>query len=344
MSKEVGTLTVMVTDIYAKLSKRFPTKLIKTKPGGGGAKYLPNAQIISRLNDVLGVDGWTWTFEWTRIDDGILADGVLTALGVTSRGIDGHQISKAKDPKVSAKEIKSIEMLSTAIKSAESGALVRAARRLGVGLELWADGGASPLDGELAEEVAEGAAPATEDQLFEIGLLGRGLGYDDAGLAVIVHDLIDADIHGLTSDQAGSMIARLTGLDVKRRGELYSRVSDARDALGWDNAKLISDIGNDPRKIPTADLAVIADQLEARAASKDTPEAKPVEPVADTKGGITDRQLKAATAIAKVLDWQKEDLRKHCVETYGMDLGNLCKGDASALIVALQGMVVKAGS
>jgi hypothetical protein len=69
-----------MTKIYEGLKKDFPQEALKADVSRGrgnpftsvGAQY-----IIERFNEVLGVDGWQFTGDFEKVDDGVLFFGTL---------------------------------------------------------------------------------------------------------------------------------------------------------------------------------------------------------------------------------------------------------------------------
>jgi hypothetical protein len=133
----------MVTDI-SRLTESPGTML---KHPSTGANYHEGEAIITHLNYALGPDGWDW--EW--LDQGFDADGdAVWVLGkLTARFVaqaadgEGHATTAAtktvKGWKAASrkKNDKSLYQLGDDYKAADTDALKRAARLLGVGLDAW---------------------------------------------------------------------------------------------------------------------------------------------------------------------------------------------------------------
>lgn len=112
------------------LARPFPASIIRQRPGQGGRMldYAPSWAVIERLNSVLGVGGWSWSSTHTITDTHVIATGQLLACRSSYQGEDAALIEAGRDG------------LANALKTASTGALVRAARLLGVGLHLYRDG------------------------------------------------------------------------------------------------------------------------------------------------------------------------------------------------------------
>jgi hypothetical protein len=114
-----------------QLEVEFPAAVIQQLPKGGrNLDYVPVAEVIQRLNDVLGVHGWSYVLTDTRVEEGgwLIAQIRITATidGVefVRDGIGGHDASR-----------KGIDR-ADGWKSATSEALKKAAQAMGVGLHL----------------------------------------------------------------------------------------------------------------------------------------------------------------------------------------------------------------
>lgn len=76
--------------IYSQLAARFPTEdHAKVNKGGGDQTYVPAEKVISRLNDVLGVAGWS--FRVLREGENDVEAWVLGELTAT---IDGKTVTR----------------------------------------------------------------------------------------------------------------------------------------------------------------------------------------------------------------------------------------------------------
>lgn len=120
------------------LEAEFPAAMLgKVRKGGSDLTYVPAAEVITRLNDVLGVTGWDW--ETTKVwrdetdADWILATGFMTAT------VDDIRSRKSGEGGVKLKRTttkQEIVDLGDEFKGAASDALKKAAQKFGVALYL----------------------------------------------------------------------------------------------------------------------------------------------------------------------------------------------------------------
>src|SRR3954470_21510444 len=90
-----------VPSVYSRLAARFPATAHKTKTiGGTGLTYVDGETVILRLNEELGLDGWSFEVKGiTVLEDEVWAQGRLTVyLGDRTivREQAGGQIIKRK--------------------------------------------------------------------------------------------------------------------------------------------------------------------------------------------------------------------------------------------------------
>jgi recombination DNA repair RAD52 pathway protein len=126
-------------DIQASLNEPFPKEVERQlKKGGTSLTYIPVSEVISRLNKVLGFDGWAYEIikcERDALDpEFIVAHVRLSVLSkddfinVVKDGFGGQKIKRTKAG--------DIVDLGDEFKGAVSDALKKAAQALGVGLYL----------------------------------------------------------------------------------------------------------------------------------------------------------------------------------------------------------------
>lgn len=126
-------------DIQALLNEAFPKEVERQlKKGGTSLTYIPVSEVISRLNKVLGFDGWAYEIikcERDALDpEFIVAHVRLSVLSkddftnVVKDGFGGQKIKRTKAG--------DIVDLGDEFKGAVSDALKKAAQALGVGLYL----------------------------------------------------------------------------------------------------------------------------------------------------------------------------------------------------------------
>lgn len=144
-----------MSEILSKLSEPFPKEVESTiRKGGTSLTYIPISEVITRLNNVLGVDGWSSAVKDCRRDavtpDWIVAHVTLTAV------IDGSVVHRDGFGGQEVKYLKGGDKpldLGNEFKGAVSDALKKAAQALGVGIYL------ARSDEALELEAAESADP-----------------------------------------------------------------------------------------------------------------------------------------------------------------------------------------
>lgn len=109
-----------MADILKELKRPFDPKLVKWRVGGGGKKlaYIDSRDVMKRLDEVCGVDGWQ--AKYIPIDNGFICE--------LSIRIDGEWVTKSN-----AAGYTKIE----SVKGGASDALKRAAVLFGVGRYLY---------------------------------------------------------------------------------------------------------------------------------------------------------------------------------------------------------------
>lgn len=121
--------------IYDRLSARFDTTFTDVR-GGTTITYITGEQVVSRLNDVLGVAGWEFTVirhEFTPEAD------EYWVLGEISADIDGKTIRRQQFGSQKVKRSRSTGMpldIGFDLKGAATDAMKKCATLLGVGLYL----------------------------------------------------------------------------------------------------------------------------------------------------------------------------------------------------------------
>ena len=161
--------------IQAELNEHFPKEVERQlKKGGTYLTYIPVSEVITRLNNVLGFDGWSYEIvkcERDALDpEFIVAHVRLNVLGKDDFGHsfrDGFGGQKIKRTKAG-----DIVDLGDEFKGAVSDALKKAAQALGIGLYL-----------ARTEEAMEIEAEASIDPVIEVMWtqfveLSKGLGAD----------------------------------------------------------------------------------------------------------------------------------------------------------------------
>lgn len=137
------------------LAEAFPKSMLRFHQGKK-LTYVPVAEVIARMNRVLGVHGWSSEVVrmWREPDhpDWVLAHvrvtAVIDGVSVAHDGVGGQQIKKLRSGS-------GVVDLGDEFKGAMSDAFKKACQGFGVGLEL------ARTDEALAEENAQQGDPAT---------------------------------------------------------------------------------------------------------------------------------------------------------------------------------------
>lgn len=147
-----------IANTQSLLNEQFPQEVERQlKKGGAFLTYIPVSEVITRLNKVIGFDGWSYEIvkcERDSLDpDFIVAHVRLTVytdgdrfMHVTKDGFGGQKIKRTKQG--------DIVDLGDEFKGAVSDALKKAAQTIGIGLYLART--------EEAMEAVETAPPAPE--------------------------------------------------------------------------------------------------------------------------------------------------------------------------------------
>ena len=125
IGRRTKTMTKTLTaEILAELGKPFPASVIKKNYNG--LDYISVGDVIKRLNDVVGADGWSAKYEEINpTGTNLVMRCELTVLGHTHT--DFGEAAKETEP----------------VKASASDSLKRAARMFGIGLHLYLrEGGA----------------------------------------------------------------------------------------------------------------------------------------------------------------------------------------------------------
>lgn len=126
-----------------RLDEPFAEHQIKTLEAKGGLDYVPVAEVIARMNDVLGTGKWTAVI--TSAEK--IETSAIVQVSVTAE-IDGNLCSA---PGIGGAQVRSSMELGDTFKSAYSDALKKACQRLGVGLHLARDEEPVPVNVEVEE-------------------------------------------------------------------------------------------------------------------------------------------------------------------------------------------------
>jgi hypothetical protein len=157
---------------YQRLSERFPVEAHKTKSiGGRDLIYVDGEMVVSKLNEVLGFDGWSFEIgQITVLEDEVWATGKLTVYSGgrvivreqaggqiinRTRGIPARPAQEAdgERPYVPAQPAQKGQVIELAndIKGAVTDCLKKCATLVGVGLYLYDPVERRELDAEMRE-------------------------------------------------------------------------------------------------------------------------------------------------------------------------------------------------
>lgn len=156
--------------LYDRLSAQFAKPLQRTGPTGGPMlDYLSGEQVISHLNDVLGVDGWEFRVlqhGHNQEADEIWVLGELTA-HFPERSVVRQQFGSQE---VKHKRDGDILEIGFDLKGAATDALKKCASLIGVGLWLYAKGGgttSAPPPSRPAAPQTRAAQPSSDDPMSD---------------------------------------------------------------------------------------------------------------------------------------------------------------------------------
>ena len=144
-----------MSNVLNELSEPFPAEVERTMTKGGTQlTYIPVSEVITRLNNVLGVENWSYQVRSCQRDpdlrDWIIAHVTLTVsiddYDIAKDGFGGQEIKYMKSGKAVD--------LGNEYKGAVSDALKKAAQAIGVGIYLARSEDSLQLEQAIAEEEA----------------------------------------------------------------------------------------------------------------------------------------------------------------------------------------------
>jgi hypothetical protein len=145
-----------MSDIYNRLAEPFAPEMERTlNKGGTRLTYIPVSEVITRLNRVFGVGGWSSQIVSCKRDeldpDYIVASVTLSARVADSDDVTGGWVSHdgIGGQKIKRTKNGDIVDLGDEMKGAVSDALKKAAQQFGIGLYLARD--ADAIEMEMAE-------------------------------------------------------------------------------------------------------------------------------------------------------------------------------------------------
>lgn len=168
--------TTNIKEMQNDFNEPFPKEVERQlKKGGASLTYIPVSEVISRLNKVLGFDGWSYEIikcERDALDPDFIVAHVRLCVypgndrlvGVTKDGFGGQKIKRTKNG--------DIVDLGDEMKGAVSDALKKAAQALGVGLYLARSEEAMEIEAEASID------PAIEAMWTQFVDLSKGLSAD----------------------------------------------------------------------------------------------------------------------------------------------------------------------
>lgn len=140
---------------YGKLAERFPAEAHKTrKQGGQDLVYVTGEMVISRLNEALGVTGWSW-----RVVREGMTDVEAWVLGELTATIDGQTITRQHYGNQDVK--RGQHGVADLFKAANTDAIKKAATTIGVALYLYDEDERREVQAEMREQARSGNRPQT---------------------------------------------------------------------------------------------------------------------------------------------------------------------------------------
>lgn len=139
---------------YGKLAERFPAEAHKTrKQGGQDLVYVTGEMVISRLNEALGVTGWSW-----RVVREGMTDVEAWVLGELTATIDGQTITRQHYGNQDVK--RGQHGVADLFKAANTDAIKKAATTIGVALYLYDEDERREVQAEMRDQARAGNRPA----------------------------------------------------------------------------------------------------------------------------------------------------------------------------------------
>lgn len=138
---------------YGKLAERFPAEAHKTrKQGGQDLVYVTGEMVISRMNEALGVTGWSW-----RVVREGMTDVEAWVLGELTATIDGQTITRQHYGNQDVK--RGQHGVADLFKAANTDAIKKAATTIGVVLYLYDEDERREVQAEMREQARSGNRP-----------------------------------------------------------------------------------------------------------------------------------------------------------------------------------------
>jgi hypothetical protein len=186
-------------DDNSNLTRPFRADQIRTRQGRSGQQlaYIEVADVIERLNLALP----SWSFEVVShqvLDDEVVVHARLRAGDVVKEDFGAHEVTKSRNDGTTV-------CVGDDLKSAASDALKRCARLLGVALDLYKGGDATP---RAAAPTRRPVQLATEAQMAKVRSLAAQKRID---MDIVVFDRFGVATTDLSKSDASTLIDELLG-------------------------------------------------------------------------------------------------------------------------------------
>ncbi len=173
-------MTTKNNDIYLQLSDPFPVEMERTvNKSGRSLTYLPIAEVINKMNKVVGVGNWSseivdvrrdaldpdWVIAHVRVTVSLPHQTMNERIVATYDGVGGQQVKRKKSG--------DIVDLGDEFKGAVSDALKKALQQIGLGLYLARTEDAMYADEAyeqpvVQEKPAQNVAPSISDEMWAV--------------------------------------------------------------------------------------------------------------------------------------------------------------------------------
>ena len=143
----------MSDDLYQRLARRFETHKTVNK-GGSDQTYVPAADVIERLNQELGLTGWSFVV----VREGFTATEAWV-LGELTATIDGVQVKRQQYGNEPITMGRSEKATGDLLKKAGTDALKKCATLIGVAAYLYDEDERREVQAEMREQARSGNRP-----------------------------------------------------------------------------------------------------------------------------------------------------------------------------------------
>lgn len=154
----------MSNDLYQRLARRFETHKTVNK-GGSDQTYVPAADVIERLNQELGLTGWSFVV----VREGFTATEAWV-LGELTATIDGVQVKRQQYGNEPITMGRSEKATGDLLKKAGTDALKKCATLIGVAAYLYDEDERREVQAEMLEQARNGGKPAPKPQVNDTPL------------------------------------------------------------------------------------------------------------------------------------------------------------------------------